>query len=293
MASLSLGSIQAATVSAVDWGGDYVAATQPLNDDTPANRTGSDNYGDPDGPFTINTVDSIAGRALSTNSPLSPPAGYAGTSGTFYGGGSVTRANSLANDGFSELTVLNQGSNDSLHWHVDTGGDSHTFHLLVYWDKADFLNGLSTTANLGLSEGGFSLSTSQSSGHQTDELLRWVVRDGSQFYVSQNTTTLLNNSTFNVAYSTLTNWAALNPVDPLGAPTSSDLLSLDFNEAGPYAPHTFTDVTGLGFYVEHEAATGPIHVHIEGFGADLIPEPSSALLLFSGALLTAMRRRRG
>ena len=186
------------------------------------------------------------------------------------------------NDGFSEVSILNQGPNDSIHWHVDTGGDDHTFHLLLFWDKVDFLGSLATTPNLDLSEGAFTLGTAQASGHHSDELLRWVVRDGNQFYISEGTITLSNNADYLVPYSSLTNWAAYNPADPTGTAGTSDLQSLDFNEAGSYSPQTFTDVTGLGFYVEHEAATGPIHVHIEGFGAALVPEPTTGLLALLG-----------
>ena len=109
----------------------------------------------------------------------------------------MTRENAPAvNDGFSELTILNQGPNDSIHYHVDTGGDAHTFHLLTYWDKADFLNGLDTDPNLYLGLGGFSLSTAQASGHHSDEILYWVVRDGGQFYIAEDTITLSNNSDY-------------------------------------------------------------------------------------------------
>jgi hypothetical protein len=292
---LLLASADAATLAAVSWGGDYVDADVAFADDTPANRSSSDKYGDPDGPFAINTNDSVAGRALSLDIPLNPSTGYGGTglSGTFYGGGSVTRENSgTTNDGFSELSILNQGPNDSIHWHVDTGGDSHTFHLALFWNKADFLGSLSTTTDLNLSQGSFSLSTAQVSANHTDELLHWIVRDGTQFFISQDTITLGNNADYVVPYSNLTNWAAYDPTDPSGTATSTDLLSLDFNEAGPFAPHDFTDVTGLGFYVEHEAATGPIHVHIEAFGATLVPEPSAAVLVLFTLTVFGLARRR-
>ena len=196
------------------------------------------------------------------------------------------------NDGYSELGIINQGPNDSIHWHVDTGGDDHTFHLLLYWDKADFFGSLSSTPNLDLTEGAFTISTAQSSGNHSDELLRWVVRDGDQFYVSEGTITLTNNSEIITPYSSLVNWSEYNPIDPAGTATLSDLLSIDFNEAGTYAPHVFTDVTGLGFYVEHEAATSPVHVHVEGFNATLVPEPSGSILILLGfAGLTGIRRR--
>ena len=277
-------------VTAVDWGGPYAGADLPFADDVAANRSGSDKYGDPHGTFP-DGPDSVTGRALSLDSPFSPTSGYSGVSDTFYGGGSVTREGTGTNDGFSEISILNQGPNDSIHWHVDTGGDSHTFHVLIYWDKSDFLGGLDAISNLTLGGGGATITTAQASGHHTDELLRWVVRDGTQFYVSDETVTLTNNDTFSVTYENVGNWAGYSPNDPAGAPTLADLQSLDFDESGPYNPHTFTDVTGLGFYVEHEAATGPIHVHIEEFSAT-IPEPSHALLTLLGLSLLSARRRR-
>lgn len=281
----------AATVSAVNWGGQYVDADTELADHDPAKLGGGgDKYGDPDGVFDINGSDSLAGRALSLDSSFSPPSGYSGTSGTFFGAGSVTREGSLVNDGYSELSVLNQGPNDSVHWHVDTGGDLHTFHLLMFWDKADFLNGLDTTGPLTLIDGSFTLTTAQVTDH-TDEVLRWVVRDGSQFYVSEGTELLQNNTSYLRDYSDLTNWAVYNPVDPVGDATLADLQSIDFDETSTFSPHTFTDVTAVGFYVEREAATGPAHVHVEAFGATLVPEPSTATLLFSGLVLFLGRRR--
>lgn len=240
----------------------------------------------------MNINETIVGRAFSSSEPFSPPVGYAGPNGPFLGASSVTRTGATGNDGYSELSVLNQGPNDSIHWHLDTGGDDHTGHLLIYWDKSNFLGSLSTTPNLELGVGAFTISTAQASGNHADEFLRWVVRDGSQFYVSEATVALSNNSDIVTPYSALVNWSAYNPVGPVGAPSLTDLQSIDFDATGPYSPHSFTDVTGLGFYVEHEAPTGPIHVHIEGFSASLVPEPSSGIFCLLGlCTLTAYRRR--
>ena len=286
---ISFQSLQGA-MTAVSWGGQYVDADTPFADDVEANRSASDNYGDPDGAFSIGP-DSIAGRALSLNSSFSPTSGYSGTNDTFYGGGSVTRAGTGVNDGFSEISILNQGPNDSIHWHVDTGGDSHTFHVLIYWDKSDFFNGFNSVTNLTLADGTATITTSQASGHHTDELLRWVVRDGAQFYISDETEILTNNGSFDVAYASVGNWATYSPNDRAMTPNLADLQSLDFDEVGLFEPHTFTDVTGLGFYVEHEAATGPIHVHIEDFTAT-IPEPSHVILTLLGLTLLTLKRQR-
>ncbi len=284
-----------AEIVAVQWGGPYVAASTEFADSDPLKTGPSDIYGDPDGVFTLG-ADSVTGRAYrATPFSPSPLTGYAGTSATFYGGGMVTRSNSLVNDGFNELNVLNQGSNDSYHFHVDTGGSLHTFHVLTFWDKADFLNSLNLAPTLTLTPGGqFSLTTAQSAGHHNDELLRWVVRDGSQLYVSEATSLLTNNTTVNVPYSSLANWKPYSPNQVAGAATISDMLSLDFDESpGGFSPQTFNNVTGLGFYIEHEASTGPAHVHIESFSATAaVPEPSAWALTLLGMLGLFRRRQR-
>ena len=191
---------------------------------------------------------SLEGHFQNTTA-FSPTSGYSGTSATFYGGGAVVRENELTNDGFSSLEIKNQGPSDSIQFKVDTGQDKHTFSLLHYWDKVDFLNGLDSQSDLTLdSMGAFSLTVQQSSGNQADERLRWVVRNGSEFYVSEFNALLTNNTTFNSAYSTLINWAAYNPIDPGPGPvTGADLMSLNFDQSSSFAPVTFDDVTGLGF----------------------------------------------
>ncbi|MBX3421123.1 MAG: PEP-CTERM sorting domain-containing protein [Pirellulaceae bacterium] len=289
LASVGLGTIGRADLIAVEWGGNYVSSAQNYADHNPLNTSGGNQYGDPDGPFPDGGGGSIAGRAY-RSTPFSPPSGYSGTSDTFWGGGSVTSPTLPSNDGFNDLEVLNQGPNDSLHFHVDTGTHVHTFHQLIYWDKANFLNGLYAYPNLKLGTGQFVIRTSQVAGHHTDQDLRWVVRNGSQFYVSQATVQLTNNATITVPYSSLTNWGLYNPTLAGGSPTAADLLSLDFNEAGAFNPQTFLNVTGLGFYIEHENATGPTHVHIEGFSATSVPEPSSALLSLMSLMGIALRR---
>lgn len=64
-----------ASTAAVNWGGNYVSSDLRWADDVSANRTASDNYGDPHGPFLTDADgdgadDSIAGRALDTVNPF-------------------------------------------------------------------------------------------------------------------------------------------------------------------------------------------------------------------------------
>ncbi|MFK7852180.1 MAG: hypothetical protein AB8D78_14485 [Akkermansiaceae bacterium] len=291
-----------ASILAVDWGnGNYVSTTLSLEGDTlpadPAPATSP--YDEPDGPVYYNNPDSITGRIYSDLIPFSPDPndGYSGTSATFYGGGSVTKANDtgLTNNGFNELSIVNQGPNgDSIHWHVDHS-DEHTFHLLLLWDKADFLIDFDTLNSLGINDGEFNLTTAQSSGNHDDEYLRWVVRSGGNLWVSfkqqQDLDIITNNASYSDTFSALS-WVLYDPTT--GVSVTDQLLALDFNEnATPtLAQPNFSAITGVGFYVEHEASTSPTAVHVESFSFSVIPEPTlSALIAITLLVGTAVRRR--
>lgn len=124
-----------------------------------------------------------------------------------------------------------------------------------FWDKADFLNGGSSVnnkvtfdANSSISVSDFRLSTNFAVG-------RWVVRDGNQFYISETkfgTTQYSTTESFTITkYSTqtlnptTTNWAVYNPVGPYDVRFKNP-------ETATFSPHTFTDITAVGFYVARD-----------------------------------------
>ena len=254
-----------------------------LEGHTPANAVGgSDQYGDPNG---YPLPSSLVGRAYSSVTAFNPTlaAGYSGP--TFYGGGSVTSSDPDLNEGFHELAIHNNGSGDGIHWHTDSNGvDVHSNHLFVFFKKAQFESAwTSPTIGSGdLASASFQMQTGQvlQAGIQ-DLAMYWVVQDGSQFYVAQNTTLIAQNNQYEIAFSSITGWAEYDP--------SADLADLDFDEGSIFSSHTFTDVQSLGFYVEHEDGATSTHAHINGFVVS-IPEPSQSMLLICGFGALFLRR---
>ncbi len=279
--------LASAAVTYLQWGGDYVSQSEALQGDTPANRAGgSDKYGDPD-PSSLPSGPVIVGRYFSTSTAFSPTSGYSGAS--FFGGGSVTNEIGT-NEGFHELSVRNNGPTDGIHWQVDSaGGDHHTNHLFIYFQQPQFTTGFdSGTVGLNLN-GYFSLHTDQVTGSGGSGVdLRWVIRDSGSFWISENVNSLSSNSTFTDNFSAITGWAAYSP-------TNGSFTGLDFDPlSATFASRTFSNVEGLGFYVEHENplnATQATHVDISRFTV-AVPEPSRLLLTGFGVMMAFLRRSR-
>lgn len=302
-AALIRGPALQASVIAVNWGGNYVSTVQNLEGDTGIHSS-SDQYGDPFSTTGVDIIngagnaydndalfdDSVMGRLYSSSTAFNPTSGYdmGATSARFYGGATTFSKNGAHVDGFTELSILNQGSNDSIHLHTDSGTDDHTMHAFLFWDKTDFLNGSDSAGSLAFDQDSmFSLSTSQvsngSAGSQ-DLILRWAVRDGDNWYLSSATNILSPNDTLtDNLYGR--DWATFDP--------TASYLNFDQDSAAfGVQSSTFTDITAVGFYIDHDLATGQPHIHIENFSAAVVPEPGSAVLLLLGLGRMASRRRR-
>jgi hypothetical protein len=254
-----------------------------LEGDTIANRLGgNDKYGDPIGVGTT-----LSGRAFSSSTAFSPTSGYTGP--VFYGGGSVTATDGADNEGFHELSVRNGGgvAADSIHWRVDANGTTtHTNHVFVFFEKDQFeepwaSGGSITSAQL--ADATFRISTGQviQSG-PSDISNRWVVQDGSTFWVSNTFLSIEQNTPYQTSFASITGWAQYDP--------TSGLAALDFDEGSTFAAHTFTDVQGFGFYVEHENGADVTQVDIGSFS--VIPEPSQFFLAGASLVSLLIRRRR-
>ena len=292
------GTAAAAPVTVVSWGGgDYVSNSQPFQGSyTYQSGLDLDNDSFAD--------DSRFGYGLSTTSPLSPASGYSGTNATFYGGFTV---NTIDADSSGDTLQSNgegvhqNGSTDHIKFETQHSGNHHTFAFLAFWDKADFLSG-GATSPVTLGPGGSFSSTPRSNSNITEDThLHFVVRDGTQFYVSEafwggtgssttepgyqgtfpdNTTTVLNSAT--------PTWGSWQPYNPSG-------LNIQFNHGGFETP-TFTNITGFGFYIDTLNFTANTNnLEIDGFSVNalLIPEPWSAGLAVFGAfgLAAGFRRR--
>lgn len=266
----------------------YVSGTELLAGNTPAHSFGgSDQYGEPDG-WTIGPAPTaLVGRAFSDSTAFNPASNYFGPA--FFGGGLVNSTDGPTNEGFHELSMANGGGGDSIHWQVDSNGtNTHTNHVFVYFKKAQFdspWNGIGTITSASLAPGAFTMHTGQlSQAGPSDITALWVVKNGSSFYVSQNSLLIAQNTGYQTNFAAITGWALYDP--------TSSLSALDFDETSTFTAQTFTDVQGFGFYVEHENGSQQTHVDIDSFIVSTVPEPSSYMLAGTAAMAMFFLRRR-
>lgn len=211
----------------------------------------------------LNTDDCISFWAYKTEAnPSSPLSSTAITyetqapSARFYGG--LTAYYNKTGIGFTEGMInTNHELRDDWNMmsvHTSSGLMEKTYGFW-FWDKADFLNGgnsntVTFDANSSISVSNFRLSTNVAE-------CRWVVRDGTQFYISESkfgTTTLSGQNPTVTKYSvqtlspTTTKWALYSP-GAGGVP-----YAIRFNsKTAVFEDHTFTDVTAVGFYAGRDS----------------------------------------
>jgi hypothetical protein len=282
----------------VDWGGQYVANDQEFN----GSYTNVDNIDLDNDSVADDSKFGYAYNALSP-APLSPSSGYSGTSGTFFGGFVINTLNNPSSLGESLQPngqgVHQNGPNDHLKFQTQhSENHHHTFSLLTYWDKADFLNGgsgayisLDTLSN-------FSLTIRNSTNVQDDIHLHFLIRQGNQFYTSE--------AFFGGTGASLLEPGRLGDIpdggsavfNPLANPTlgwkayAPDGLNLQWQH-GDWSPQNFDNITAVGYYFDTLNFTqNNSNLEITGFSFSAVPEPSSALIALGGFGTLLLRRRR-
>ncbi len=319
-----------AQVIVVGWGGNTVSQSQDLNGFSSQTTLGGLNINPPsrDNRLVIATDssnnDGLIGIPYSATTQLSPTSNYSGQ--RFYGGvaaGLTGVASGLPS--IDQLSVTNSGPSDVLEFRFQLNSTQHDAHLMVFFQKADFLNGGNLPANkvqIGPSSSlTVRFAAATSSQVNNDGEFRWLVRDeNNQWWLSAKDATgrpnirskgdtgsggIQNNTTFtdNAVNGDLTYWA---PYDPT---TGSGLLGLNFEPAyaapavpsaasyvidpatNPFVAKSFNDVTALGFYVEGDQfATNVFQFQVESlsFSAAVVPEPAAVVLMLgTPALLGA------
>jgi hypothetical protein len=134
--------------------------------------------------------------------------------------------------------VWDRGAPDHIYESADATSDGWA---LIYWKKADFLDGASGRLGFGPDSSMQIVNYSGADGvvGNNSGRVRFVVRDGSQFYISEVYGDSLATS-FTLSSLASVGWAPYNP----GAP-----YNLKFDAAGAiFAPHTFADITAVGYY---------------------------------------------
>ena len=196
--------------------------------------------------------------AYSDSVPLNPPNQYAGTSHRFYGGVLLLKFNGSFSQRWAEIWSGSAiAPNDKLYYGADTytaTSDRNTVgYDFRFWKKEDFLNSgssnnvtFSPTSQLEILqyEGGGGVPANNWGR------VRFVVRDGTQFYVSED----FGGPSASVASFTLTDpasrrWAPYSPSAP---------YNIQFNASSAvFETRSFSDVTAVGYYHSNDNSTDP------------------------------------
>jgi hypothetical protein len=316
----------------VNWGGDYVTKDEILEGSIPVNTSGSDQYNDPYKDINYFSTSStpvlqgtIAGRIesqIAYNPVETTTYDKTRLDSKFYGGHAVVYdlESKINSPGATKLIIENQGPSDAIHAETGPSSNLQRFVMLTYWDRYEFLIKPGPYSLNGNSI--FTLSSTQDSNPKdaVSHVLRWVVRNGEQFYVSGTAShapgtdgqlLFSNSTTYTSKFNDIVSWTEYNPITGLNGTNQSSLLDklfLDRSKGNTLSnPILFNNVTALGFYIEYLRPTdrngaGDVDYKIKGFTADVdpptnaVPEPSTfalGLVGLSGAALRRWRKRRG
>ena len=161
-----------------------------------------------------------------------------GTSYRFYGGILFQHYDGPFGSKWAE--VWDRGALDRIYQSADAPSDGWA---LIYWKKEDFLNSahaitvtFTVTSTLEL------LNYAGADGVVDNNFgrVRFVVRDGTQFYISSSFGDKITSSGLQLRDPTATQWASYTPTAP---------YNIKFDAASAmFALHVFRDITAVGFY---------------------------------------------
>jgi hypothetical protein len=271
-----------AQITIVNWGGDYVGTNTVLG------RTGtaSSEFGNVGG---SEALDSRRQIPFSSSTPLNPTSSYAGESSTFYGFWSVIHYDSGRSPEVGFQRITNDGGTDTITFRAELPSEAGASeasprygeaHGMLVWRKADFLSLGTATVALDANSG-FSVALASPLAEHTKA--RWVVGQGSSYYVSE----LTFASSHTLTNPASTRWA---PYDPN--------TGLAFSN-GTYSSMAFDDVQDVGLYFASaelrwtSPTVGGLRVDVATLSVSAIPEPADYVLIVSAAaLLVAAGRKR-
>jgi len=279
----------------VDWGGDYVSANQVFRNTTTSDPNAYRSYTNSGQSYSV-LKDSFQN--------LTPGSGYTAPTGktsNFYGGFMSSSGSSAATLGGATGTtsainaraVVNSGTADMITLALSTA--TAQIRGAVLFNKSDFLN--STSSQTIIFDSDSSLTFKGIMGGYRP-VGRWMVLDGSTWYISLATITQTASNT--VETHTLNNlntalWAVYNP-------RLTDTAGTYLLNAAPttgYAQHTFTDIQSMGIFMDSYGEAASVdgssysRFALAGFTAHAtaIPEPSTLALSLGALGCVAFLRR--
>ncbi len=176
-----------------------------------------------------------------------------GNSWRFYGGALFHSYSANFSTRWAEVWGNAPGGPGADHIYLHAGSNTATDGWeFVYWKKEDFLSGSTGVVQFGpdsnLNVGRYLGSDGLASANSG--WIRFVVRDGNQFYISQEIgQPQATTADFSLFDPNSRLWAPYNPQGP---------ANIRFNANGaPFAPHFFANVTAVGVYHSNDNSSDP------------------------------------
>jgi hypothetical protein len=151
--------------------------------------------------------------------------------------------------------------------------DATGFRAFYYWKKDEFLNGYASEPLSFDSDTRISVATGR--WWFGIESARFIVKDGSQFYISEDTWGLPGDIDNNSEDSTWGLYTAIDPTATRWAPynpsTDDPYTALDFDDTtANWQLETFADVQAVGVYLERDdLVTGRVQFTIDDFRLEM------------------------
>jgi hypothetical protein len=281
---LSATSILHSQIISVDWGGNYVSASQGLGQGTfNTYRFNDNNAADSTVPVTDTRQRVLFGLTNSTSGYFAPGSGYTAPSGktsNFYMGTALQFTGGAADP--NVFRVSDQGIADTIR--LRGQDDPVSRFVFVGFAKADFLNGTATGAQSLDATTSMTVNFGTDFGNASAATFRFGVLNAGQWYLSN--TSFDNSGTTTLNSSGTATWGLFNP---LGTDGSSSLAGTGIKVApSSFGAQSLNDVQGFGLW-----GSGGFDLDLAGFSATTIPEPSTYALLGLGlGALFFLRRRR-
>jgi len=277
-----------AQIRAVDFGGDYTSNN--INNTTPPDS----GYATGDYNFNGSSDDRAYIRPFGSEASFTGSPNFVTPTGK--SGGVINYGISYANIGSTNdpaTTGLNRISSSDII-QASSGGGAGTSAMRMasawYWQKPSFLNGLSSATGLSFADQNGSLFASINNNLNptagNERASRFLVQSGGQWYLSTSSFTG-TTGTLAINASTAT-WYSFDP--------AANALFWDVRNPGSTVTgNTFTDITAIGIYTQHELFDGTATTSaVQGFSsfeATVVPEPSSFALLLGAIVALAIIRR--